>query len=99
MCGGQGRDEWTVRMTRWMSVKTGQGAADDQCVSGGRGGGRTLLEVGCVKPTEGGNLKIPVRWAETRVGVRDLSSHRTPLGVREGALRPSPLPPSWFIRL
>lgn len=63
------------------------------------GGGRTLLEVGCVKPTEGGNGKIPVRWAEPRVGVRDLSSHQTPPGVREGALRPSPLPPSWFIRL
>lgn len=59
---------------------------------GAGGGGRTLLEVGCVKPTEGGNGKIPVRWAEPRVGVRDLSSRQTPPGVREGALRPSPSP-------
>lgn len=58
------------------------------CLGRDRGGGRTLLEVG-VKPTEDGNLMIPMKWAESRVGVRDLSSHQSPLGVREGAPRPS----------
>ena len=66
-------------------------------MSGG-GGGRTLREVGCGRPTEG-RIEIPMRWAELKVGVRDLSSHQTPLGVREGALRHSPLPGSWFICL
>lgn len=65
MCGGQGRDEWTINMTRWVCVckDVGQGAAENQCVSRGwgggvrkvQGGGRTLLEVGYVKPTEGGS--------------------------------------------
>lgn len=33
-----------------------------------------------------------MRWAGPGGGVRDLSSHQTPLGVQEGTLRPSPLP-------
>lgn len=61
MCGGQGRDERSIRMTRWVCVceDMGQGAAEEQRVWGRGGGqgsrGRTLLEVGHVKPTEGGN--------------------------------------------
>lgn len=35
--------------------KTQQGLQRTLCLGEGVGGGRTLLEVGCVKPTEGEN--------------------------------------------
>lgn len=59
VCGGQGRDEQTIRMTNeHVSVKTWGKEPQRISVCLGAwagGGGRTLLEVGCVKPTEGGN--------------------------------------------
>lgn len=69
-------------------------------VSGtGWGGGRTLLEVGCVKPTEGGNWKIPMRWAEPRVGGEGFElPPNTPWGKR-GSPEALPSPRSWFICL